>query len=57
MKANEAQIRARLDKPGPDMRLLLLYGPDEAGAMELAARLGRAMGDQADRVDLEGAQL
>lgn len=56
MKANESQIRARLDKPGPDIRLFLLYGPDEAGANELAARLGRAMG-QAERVDVEGGAL
>lgn len=57
MKASEAQIRARLDKPGPDVRLFLLYGPDEAGAMELAARLGRAMGSEAERIDVEGSQL
>lgn len=57
MKASEAQIRARLDKPGPDIRLFLLHGPDEAGANELAARLGRAMGEDAERVDVEGGQL
>ncbi len=57
MKASEAQIRARLDKPGPDIRLFLLYGPDESGANDLAARLGRAMGGQAERVDIEGSSL
>ncbi|PKP94365.1 MAG: DNA polymerase III subunit delta [Alphaproteobacteria bacterium HGW-Alphaproteobacteria-16] len=57
MKASEAQIRARLDKPGPDIRLFLLYGPDEAGANELAARLGRAMGSDAERVDIDGSAL
>lgn len=57
MKASEAQIRARLDKPGPDIRLFLLYGPDEAGANDLAARLGRAMGPDAERIDIEGNAL
>jgi DNA polymerase-3 subunit delta len=57
VKASEAQIRARLDKPGPDIRLFLLYGPDEAGANDLAARLGRAMGPDAERIDIEGNAL
>jgi len=57
VKASEAQIRARLDKPGPDIRLFLLYGPDEAGANDLAARLGRAMGAEAERIDIEGGTL
>lgn len=57
MKASEAQIRARLDKPGPDIRLFLLHGPDEAGANDLAARLGRAMGSEAERIDIEGSSL
>lgn len=57
MKASAAQICARLDKPGPDIRFFLLYGPDEAGARELASRLGRAMGSEAERVDVEGSQL
>lgn len=57
MKASEAQIRARLDKPGPDIRLFLLYGPDEAGANDLAARLGRAMGSDAERIDIDGGTL
>ncbi|MBX3593621.1 DNA polymerase III subunit delta [Sphingomonas sp.] len=56
MKASEAQIRARLDKPGPDIRLFLLHGPDEAGANELAARLTRAMGE-AERIDIDGSSL
>ncbi|MEG3153127.1 DNA polymerase III subunit delta, partial [Sphingomonas sp. ZT3P38] len=44
-------------KPGADIRLFLLYGPDEAGASELAARLGRAMGSGAERIDLDGSAL
>ena len=50
-------ITARLDRPSDDVRLYLLHGPDEAGAGELAARLARAMGEGAERVDLDGATL
>ena len=57
MKANAGQIRAALDAASPDTRLFLLHGPDEAGASELAARLARAMGADAERVDLDGAAL
>lgn len=57
MKANFNQIRAALDVAGPDIRLYLLHGPDEAGARELAARLGRTLGPDAERVDLEPATL
>jgi DNA polymerase-3 subunit delta len=55
MKANGGQIRPALDHPRH--RLILLHGPDAGLAAELAARLGRAMGEGAERVDLEGAQL
>lgn len=57
MKTSEAQARAALDRPSPDIRLYLLYGPDEAGAMALADRLARAMGPEAERVDLETSIL
>lgn len=57
MKANEAQIERALDAPGPDCKLALLYGPDEAGSRALADRLAAAMGADADRVDLDGAAL
>lgn len=57
MKANANQIRAALDAPSPDIRLYLLHGPDEAGARALADRLARAMGPDAERVDLDGAGL
>lgn len=56
MKASAAQLRAALDKPGA-VRLFLLHGPDEAGALEHAQRLARTMGPGAERIDLEGAQL
>lgn len=59
MKANAGQLGTAIDQVarlgGP--RLFLLHGPDEAGAMEYAARLGRAMGADADRIDLDGAAL
>lgn len=57
MKANAAQLGAAVDRPGSDIRLFLLHGPDESGAMDYAARLGRATGDDAERIDLDGATL
>ena len=44
MKANFNQIRAALDAPSPDIRLYLLHGPDESGAIDLVQRLARTMG-------------
>lgn len=43
-----------LAAPPDDVRLFFLYGPDEAGALALAARLEQAMGPQGERIDLEG---
>ncbi len=57
MKANAGQIRTALAKPGADIRLYLLHGPDEAGASDLARVLGKAMGADAERVDLDGSTL
>lgn len=57
MKASAAQIRAALDAPGPNIRFYLLHGPDESGATEHAARLARALGPDAERVDIEGKAL
>ena len=57
MKATQAQLRAALDRPPATLRLILLHGPDEAAAQDHAARLGRAMGAGAERVDLDGAAL
>lgn len=53
MKANATQIRAAIEKPNPETRLYLFHGPDEAGAAELAERLGLALGAEAERVDLD----
>lgn len=55
MKATAAQVRAALDKP--HHRLILLYGPDAGVAADLAARLGRTLGETAERVDLDGPAL
>ena len=56
MKANRAQIDRALAGPG-DTRFFLLHGPDEAGSRALARRLGEAMGEGAERIDLSGAEL
>lgn len=57
MKADAAQIARALDKPDPAIRLILLYGPDEAGSRALAARIDKALGADAERIDLSSAQL
>lgn len=57
MKANRGQIEKALDAPSADLRFFLLYGPDEAGSQALVKRLERAMGPEAERVDLDGAAL
>lgn len=57
MKVNAGQIERALDAPPANIRLFLLYGPDEAGSRAQAARLERAMGPDAQRIDLDGATL
>jgi DNA polymerase III subunit delta len=57
VKASKDQVERALDAPSSDIRLFLLYGPDEAGSRALAKRLERAMGSAAERVDLDGAAL
>ena len=57
MKATANQLRAALDKPGGEIRLFLLHGPDEAVAGEWARRLQIAMGAAAERIDLDSATL
>jgi len=57
VKANRSQIEKALDAPPPETRIFLLHGPDEAGSVALARRLERAMGDSAERVDLDGSTL
>jgi DNA polymerase-3 subunit delta len=57
MKANARDIRSALERPSPDIRLYLLHGPDSSAAAELAGLLAKAMGPEAERVDLDGATL
>lgn len=57
MKANKGQIERALDAPHPDIRLFLLYGPDDSGSQALVGRLERAMGSEAERIDLDAATL
>lgn len=57
MKVKEAQISRALDNPEGAVRLYLLYGPDDSGSRALAARLDRAMGSDAERIDLDGPAL
>ncbi|PZU11896.1 DNA polymerase III subunit delta [Sphingomonas sp.] len=57
MKPAEARLVRALDAADPDIRLYLLHGPDEAGARALAARLGKALGPKAERIDMTSAQL
>ena len=57
MKVKEGPIAKALDNPDGAVRLYLLYGPDESGSRALAARLERAMGPDAERIDLDGATL
>ena len=57
MKPDEARLRRALDGADPEIRFYLLYGPDEAGSRALAERLGKAMGPDAERIDLTSAQL
>jgi len=53
---NQAALKA-LDALAPGIRLYLLYGPDEAGSAALAVRFGKAMGQGAERIDLDGPTL
>jgi len=57
VKASLREVTAALDRPGGDIRLILLHGPDQAAAADLAQRIGVAMGRDAERVDLDGATL
>ena len=57
MKASENQLIGALDTASPAIRLYLLHGPDEAGAADHAARLGRALGADAEKVTIEPMML
>ncbi|MGE0776577.1 MAG: DNA polymerase III subunit delta [Sphingomonadaceae bacterium] len=57
MIAKRPAIERALDSGSKDCRLILLYGPDEAGSRALADRLGKAMGADAERIDFTGAAI
>lgn len=57
MKADLPQIGRALDTADPAYRLFLLYGPDEAASRDIAGRLGKGQGKDAERIDLTGAAL
>ena len=57
MKPAEARLRRALDEADPAIRLYLLHGPDEAGARALADRLGKALGEDSERIDLAASML
>lgn len=57
MKTSKADIDRALAAPPADIRLFLLYGPDDSGSRALARKLGIAMGEGAERVDLAGSEL
>lgn len=57
MKASASDIRAALAKPRPDIRLYLLFGPDESGSAKLARALADGFGADCERIDLTGAKL
>jgi DNA polymerase-3 subunit delta len=56
VKANKAQLDKALKNPAAT-RLFLLHGPDEAGNQALARRVGAALGPEAERIALSGAEL
>jgi DNA polymerase III subunit delta len=57
MKANKGQVERALDAGGAPYKLILLYGPDEAGSRALVQRLVRAMGLDAEKIELDGGTL
>jgi DNA polymerase-3 subunit delta len=54
VKAEKAAVERALRAPSPAQRLILLYGPDEAGSRALAKLAGASGGE---RVELNGAEL
>lgn len=57
MIVKRPEVERALDAGGKGYRLILLYGPDEAGSRALADRLGKALGSDAERIDMSGAQI
>lgn len=57
MQAKGAAATQALARPDPAIRLYVLGGPDEAGSRALAALLGKAMGSDAERIDIPASKL
>jgi DNA polymerase III subunit delta len=57
MKADRGLIERALDTAAPQYRLFLLYGPDESGSRDLARRIEKSLGADAERIDLSGPTL
>ena len=57
MKPAEAKLGRALDAADPAIRLYILYGPDEAASRASSERLGKAIGEGGERIDLTSAQL
>ncbi|WP_174291668.1 DNA polymerase III subunit delta [Sphingomonas bacterium] len=57
MRVDAARLRPLIAAPPDDIRLYLLFGPDEAGAQAVARQLGLAFGHGAERIDLDGSTL
>ncbi|HEX5181927.1 MAG TPA: DNA polymerase III subunit delta [Allosphingosinicella sp.] len=56
MKANRGQVERALAAPAGHA-FFLLHGPDESSSRALARRLAAAMGAEAERIELSGAEL
>jgi DNA polymerase-3 subunit delta len=56
VKADRGQIERSLSSPANHL-FFLLHGPDESGSRALVKRLAAALGGDAERVDLGGAEL
>lgn len=56
MKAGKSEIDRALKVPAAT-RFFLFYGPDDSGSRALVSALAAAMGAEAERIDLTGAEL
>ena len=57
MKANRAQVEKALKTGGTQHRFFLLHGPDDSGSRGLLKLIAVALGAEAERIDLSGADL
>jgi DNA polymerase-3 subunit delta len=55
MKAVKASLGAALDRPQPNVRFYLFYGPDDAGSRALAMRLLKGLGNAEKFILVGGA--